>query len=321
VTGWVQPAALWFGLAATGGLRVETTTPDALCPELGEVRRAVEARLGDIEGEGEWLASYALVHHPDADAADVVRLQLRDPSGRVRLQRDLPRAGASCKAVGQALVVVLDAYFRRPADAASAPAAAAPPADLRAVAAPSAAQPPARPLALGLGVAGAWAAGPSSPAVALEVWLAGRSGWGARLQGAWLTERATQPISGSAGGPSATMHGGAIRAGLGARLVPGAPVELRIGPEALLVLEHATSTGLQGGGAETRAAWGVGMSAGARVRLAERVALSLDAAGDYTPPAWGGIFAVKGPVQDQEVFKPARFRFLVGAGVSLALFP
>ena len=45
--------ALALGLlAAAAGLRVETGTPDALCPDVAQVRAAIEARLGDIEGVG-----------------------------------------------------------------------------------------------------------------------------------------------------------------------------------------------------------------------------------------------------------------------------
>src|SRR5262245_11095015 len=103
--------------AATGagGLRVETGTPDALCPEVGEVRRGVRDRL-KIEGTGEWLASYDLVHRPETQAGDVVRLELRDPGGRLRLSRDLPRSGESCVELAQALVLVLESFFHHPAD-------------------------------------------------------------------------------------------------------------------------------------------------------------------------------------------------------------
>ena len=78
---------LW-ALGSATGLRVETSTPDALCPDLGQVRAAARSRLGDIEADGDWNASYALIHRPDgAEAGDVVRLELHDPAGRLRLQR------------------------------------------------------------------------------------------------------------------------------------------------------------------------------------------------------------------------------------------
>ena len=110
-------ALLLWALGSGSGLRVETSTPDALCPDLGQVRAAARARLGDIEADGDWNASYALIHRPDgAESGDIVRLTLHDPAGRLRLQRELPRAGESCASLAQALVVILDAYFRHPTD-------------------------------------------------------------------------------------------------------------------------------------------------------------------------------------------------------------
>ena len=107
-------AALDLVTAGAGaGLRVETRTPAALCPDIAEVRRAVSDRLS-IEGEGEWLASYELVHRPERESEDVVRVELHDPKGRLRLQRELPRSGASCVALAQAVAVVLETYFRHP---------------------------------------------------------------------------------------------------------------------------------------------------------------------------------------------------------------
>src|SRR4051812_34485164 len=119
MTGLATGAALLFwAVAGGGGLRVDTTTPDALCPDLGQGRAAARARLGDIEADGDWSASYALIHRPDGvDAGDVVRLELHDPTSRLRLRRELPRAGESCASLAQALVVILDAYFRHPTDA------------------------------------------------------------------------------------------------------------------------------------------------------------------------------------------------------------
>ena len=75
--------------------------PDAVsCPH-GHGRRALATRLGDIEGMGEWQARYALVHRPNTGGGDVVRLELRNPEGRLRLSRALPRTGTSCTAMAR----------------------------------------------------------------------------------------------------------------------------------------------------------------------------------------------------------------------------
>src|SRR3954452_19199021 len=175
-------------MAAGAGLHVETGTPAALCPDVAEVRRAVRDRL-NIEGEGEWLASYDLVHRPQSESGDIVRLELRDPAGRLRLRRELPRSGASCVALAQAVAMVLEGYFRHPGEpidetappAAPVPAATAPAARAQTTGAPARDRTPAAPArdtlpvpaAPGRGlvaaVMGTWSASPSSPAVALAL--------------------------------------------------------------------------------------------------------------------------------------------------------
>src|SRR4051812_34198639 len=166
-------AAVAVVMAAGAGLHVETGTPAALCPDVAEVRRAVRDRL-NIEGEGEWLASYELGHRPQNESGDIVRLELRDPAGRLPLRRELPRSGASCVALAQAVAMVLEGYFRHPGepiDEAAAPAvpvpvAAAPAARVQITGAPPDTPPVPGPPGRGLvaTVAGTWSASPSSPA-------------------------------------------------------------------------------------------------------------------------------------------------------------
>src|SRR6266700_5807862 len=210
------PLPLLAVMAAAGGLEVDTSTPDALCPDLGQVREAAQARLGDIEAEGAWRASYALIHRPDRrEDGDVVRLELRDPGGRLRLQRDLPRAGESCAALAQALVVVLDSYFRHPTEEPLAAPKPAPPAgpDMAATVA-ARARPPVEPERLALDLTGGWAGGwsggdQSSPLLALGLRVAvAPPAWWAGLEATWLTAQQSQTLDGA----TATQRSYALRA-------------------------------------------------------------------------------------------------------------
>jgi hypothetical protein len=314
--------ALLVSLASSSGLRVETTTPDALCPELGQVRAAVSARLGAIEAAGEWLASYALVHRPDADAGDVVRLELYDPGGRLRLRRDLPRAGESCTAVAQALVVVLDSYFRHPADAdADADADAGGGGPSTSAVAERAAPPapaPGAPLALALDVGGAFAAGPRSPALAIDLRLGLRSGWTIGLHAAWLVTEQEQRLAAA----TASLASYAFRGSFTRRLRPGRAVDVLVGPEVLYQLDRARIPGARGGTGGLRGGWGAGVRGQLQLRLGPRVGASMYAAADYAPPDLSGYFEAEtmdGAPFMPQIFPPSRLRVLVGVGVSVVL--
>jgi hypothetical protein len=311
---------LLVSLASSSGLRVETTTPDALCPELGQVRAAVSARLGAIEAAGEWLASYALVHRPDADAGDVVRLELYDPGGRLRLRRDLPRAGESCTAVAQALVVVLDSFFRHPADAAADADAGGGGSNTSAVAERTAppAPAPGAPVALAVDVGGAFAAGPRSPALAIDLRLGLRSGWTIGLQAAWLVTEQEQRLA----AVTASLASYAFRASFTRRLRPGRALDVLVGPELLYQLDRARIPGASGGTGGLRGGWGAGVRGQLQLRLGPRVGASMFAAADYAPPDLSAYFEAEtmdGAPFMTQIFPPARLRVLVGVGVSVVL--
>ena len=90
---------------------VDTASPDALCPPIGATRELVAARLGNVELEGTWHATYVLVHR---SAGDFVVLSLRDPNGALRLERQFPVRGGSCVTLSQMIALVLERYFLRP---------------------------------------------------------------------------------------------------------------------------------------------------------------------------------------------------------------
>src|SRR5579859_1700456 len=109
----------WYALAVllgalNSGLTIETKTPDAHCPDLAATRKAADERLAvlDAAGPGRWRAVYTIVYAPDTTDGNRVHLELFDPKGQRRLERDLPVRGESCGAMADVLVVVLERYFR-----------------------------------------------------------------------------------------------------------------------------------------------------------------------------------------------------------------
>lgn len=110
-TTWVL---IWLATwSLSPGLSIETGSPDALCPEQEATRAAIESRLGviGVDGRAGWTARYTMWHAPDKDR-DFVRLEVTDPSGARRLERDLPLAGESCSTMANVIALVLDRYFR-----------------------------------------------------------------------------------------------------------------------------------------------------------------------------------------------------------------
>lgn len=126
-------------MLGAAGLSVDSLSPDALCPPLEETRRAVAARLGNVELDGTWHATYVLVHRQQGD---FVTLKVFDPVGAQRLERELPAQGAGCSTLPAVIALVLERFFAPPEQtqpAAPSPAPAAPATDPSPEAAPAAA--------------------------------------------------------------------------------------------------------------------------------------------------------------------------------------
>jgi len=319
-------ALLLWALGSGSGLRVETSTPDALCPDLGQVRAAARARLGDIEADGDWNASYALIHRPDgAESGDIVRLTLHDPAGRLRLQRELPRAGESCASLAQALVVILDAYFRHPTDTEELAGPAPAPEPMARATASAPATPPPERLAVDLsaGWLGAWrGADRQSPVLALGLRAALAPLWWAGIEGTWLTSSVTQTFASPSGNLSASLRSYGLRGFVARDLLHGPRARLLVGPEVMVGLDRADGAMLPAGSRETRSSVGAGVRAQLRLRLVQALWLSVLATLDYMPAAWGGTFAVDDPQSDdtETIFPPSRLRLMVGAGLSWTVF-
>jgi hypothetical protein len=95
---------LWLG--GLLALDVTTSTPDALCPPLADVRAAVQARVGEVKGD--YHAEFSLLRGQGGRQA--LRLLLRAGSEPV-LERQIELEGVACQDASQAIALVLERYF------------------------------------------------------------------------------------------------------------------------------------------------------------------------------------------------------------------
>src|SRR5262249_54969779 len=106
----------WFGFAelvtaAASIVVVDAGPPHQGCPDLELTRQAVAERAHPpAEESGEWRASYVVTQSSVPGEAEVLRLELVDPEGRVRLRREFAIAGESCDVVASAIALVLERY-------------------------------------------------------------------------------------------------------------------------------------------------------------------------------------------------------------------
>ncbi|HOU92788.1 MAG TPA: hypothetical protein PLU22_17165 [Polyangiaceae bacterium] len=325
-------------------LVVETGSPDALCPDLTRTREAVAARLGTLDvAEAGWIATYTIGHAPDAGRGDFVRLRLRDPEGRVRLERDLPLEPGGCAAMAQALAVVLDRYFRALAEAAAPADDAEPPDEAPPPSSGDAATPgDERPPGAGLDAPGGAAttpdveqdAGPALPDPQLELGLL--AGAALDLPSGAAELLFTAPVAPLFRvGVTVSAPFRAEREWLGAEWVQGWSVPLRAwagvgrssgafsaygGPELLVALERGQGAGLATERAASRAVPGAGVALELGYRLTPRVGLGLRAALDANLPGAAPRFVVEiGGGERREVLAPAPLRAAVTGGVILHL--
>ena len=68
------------------------------------------ARLGSVDLDGTWHATYQVVHRAQGD---FVSLRLSDPSGATKLERDLPVQSGSCATLSRVIALVLERFFMR----------------------------------------------------------------------------------------------------------------------------------------------------------------------------------------------------------------
>lgn len=266
-----------------GGLAIDTPSPDALCPPLEQTRSAVESRLGAVELEGTWRATYVLVHRAEGDR---VALKLRDPKGAVRLEREFAAEGGSCATLAQVIALVLERYFLRPESNLEPTESTTTHERVASIASfplDSDVPPPSGP-AVAMRTPSIRLLGPSAFAIrsalhsqfALDLGLWGTTAWLAPSIG--LTYRSSDHWSLGVGvGYDLLDHDSAVESGWGSirrvptllqakrHLVQLGSVRLNLGAEMLGLYEHVQTSGLVENGAASRLVPGLGLRLGAEL--------------------------------------------------------
>jgi hypothetical protein len=259
------------------GLAVETQSPDALCPDLATTREAIHNRLGTLALAGEergWLARYTVGHAP-GQAGDFVRLELLDPGGVLRLQRDLPRQDEACATLAQAIALVVERYFRELAPEVTVAPAVAP--------SPTPAQKPVSapvPLltprwALGLGVGTASAQPGAIAAAQAGFWLTRAT----HLELSLLADLAAYHERLGDSELELRSYPAALGVGFGRRAEVW---DFFLGPETRWTLESVRGSALAAANAGSGAAWAAGAAGGVSWWPRGPVGVAARASLDYT---------------------------------------
>jgi hypothetical protein len=309
-----------LALPSARGLTIETRSPDAHCPDLAMTQAAAEARLGTIKGEGgrSWRAVYTIVYAPDKDGT-YVHLELFDPTGDRKLERDLPLAGESCATMTQAVVLVLERYFR---DLGSLEEEApVPPRDTSAApAAPSVSDRSTTPAVADAGgtyrgslmLGAGFLTPPSSLAVAAaaRLWLPRSLFVGIGF--AWSSGEVIETV-----GPGrAILRTLPVRASFGWRKDLGT-TDVYIGPDLLVSFDRGSVESVAQPGEATRVVLGLGVGAGALLWMRKPLAISIDASFDVTLPLAMSQFVVT----QQEVLRQQWIQGLISVGLTYVTFP
>ncbi|HVT08986.1 MAG TPA: hypothetical protein VHO67_16115 [Polyangia bacterium] len=154
----------------------------------------------------------------------------------------------------------------------------------------------------------ALAAGETGAAVAAQLALARRGGWGGAMRGTWATSARHEPVD---GGGTVALRSLVLRGWVFQTFRPDHVFSVQVGPEVLLQLDRAEPTGLAGGQPVWRAGWGIGVGGGLDVPVSRSVAIAVLASVDYAPAGWGGTLAVD---NRGDVLRQSALRVLVAAG-------
>ena len=164
-----------------------------------------------------------------------------------------------------------------------------------------------------LALLGGVAAESASPTVGADLAVVHPSGWGVAVTAAWLLSDRQQTIDSEG---DVTLRSYSLRAGGFWRLRATRALSVALGPELLLQVDRATTSGLGAPPPASRAAWGVGAQATADLRLASWVSLAVLASADYAPSGWAGTLEV---TNRGEILPSSAFRLSIAAGPRFAV--
>jgi hypothetical protein len=313
---WTASGSALLAILASlsSGLTIETGSPDAHCPDLAMTQKAADERLGilAVEGPGKWKAIYTIVHAPEKDG-DHVHLELFNPKGARKLERDLPLAGESCATMAQVVALVLERYFSdlsqerdRPAPAPSG-SARTPEAALT----QKADEGDVYSAAFFLGAG--WLTPPSAAAidVGARFWVHRRVHLG--LGVAWSPSQEEQQVGPPEG--TARLSVVPVRASLGFGWDASFGY-FYLGPDALVSFDRGTTEGITVPSDGRRIVFGLGATGGAFLWLKKPLALTFEAAVDATLPLANSQFVVS----QQEVLTQQWVQGFAALGLSYVIF-
>jgi hypothetical protein len=297
------------------------------CPNLELTQRAVSERVRAESESGQWSARYVVTQSSVPGESEIVRLELSDPEGRVRLRREFALAGEDCEHVAEAIALVLERYFADlaaeselpPASEAESPTPELAPWPSSSAPSSSAPAVPAeaeREQHLRTGLGGVFLV--PDPLLTLELQVRfDHEWWSTGLRGAVAVDRRHERVLTENGQGDASLSAIPLRLWFAADKRWG-PLEVSLGPEFLVSLERGTTVGVTRSGDATRVVLGVGAQGTILIATGTPFSVALSTGGDMTLPLAMSQFLI-GSIE-QEVLKPRLFEGYFSAGFVVALF-
>ncbi len=296
----------------------EAGPPREGCPNLELTQHEVNERLRGHETEGgQWAARYVVTQSSVPGESEVVRLELSDPEGRVRLRRELAISGEDCSDVAQAIALVLERYFAELAaeQTKESEPPTAPPAQPSPPRAPPARPEPMAPpqseTRLRAGLGGVFLAPDSGFGLDLSLRF-DHDWWSAGVRGALPPKTRYESVQGG----NADLRAWPFRMWFAVDSRWDG-IELSLGPDFLVSLESAKTTGIAESGAGTRLVLGLGAQANLLVSLAGPVDLAFAGGAELTLPLAMSQFLLR--ESEREILRPHPIEGFFSAGLAFSL--